>query len=109
MASAAAALTDQTFDEVIAGSDVPVIVEFWADWCGPCKVLGPMLDDIAAEYGDRMALYKVDADEDPALVTRFGVASVPTTLVFDDGALVKRMVGARGKRHLLEELAGVLG
>jgi thioredoxin 1 len=108
MASAAAALTDQTFDEVIGGSDVPVIVEFWAEWCGPCKMLGPLLDDIVAEQGERIALYKVDSDEDPALVARFGVASVPTTLVFVRGELVKRMVGARGKRQLVEELAGVL-
>jgi thioredoxin 1 len=108
MTGAAAALTEQTFDEVIAGSEVPVIVEFWAEWCGPCKTLGPLLDRIAAENSDRLALYKVDSDEDPALVARFDVLSVPTTLVFVEGQLVKRMVGARGKRQLMEELAAVL-
>lgn len=101
-------LTETTFDEVVAGSEVPVLVEFWAEWCPPCKVLGPVLDGIADEYGDRLALYKVNTEIDQALVTRFAVSSVPTTLVFKDGVLVKRMVGARGKRHLLEELAGVL-
>ena len=103
----AASLSEATFDEVVAGSDVPVLVEFWAEWCPPCRVLGPVLDSIVAENGN-LALYKVNSDEEPDLVARFAVSSVPTTLVFKDGALAKRMVGARGKRHLLEELSVVL-
>jgi len=101
-------LTQATFDEVINASDVPVIVEFWADWCPPCKVLAPVLDGIVADHGDRLALYKVDTEEHPELVSRFAVGSVPTTLVFDQGVLVKRMVGARGRGQLLEELSAVL-
>ena len=108
MASTATDLTNATFDEVIAGSDVPVVVEFWAEWCPPCKVLAPVLDEIAAEHQGRLVLHKVDSDQQLELVARFGVASVPTTLVFEAGALVKRMVGARGKRQLLEELADVV-
>jgi thioredoxin 1 len=104
---AAAALSEATFDEVVAGSDVPVIVEFWAKWCAPCRVLAPVLDSIVAENGN-LALYKVNSDEEPGLVERFAVSSVPTTLVFKDGTLATRMVGARGKRHLLEELGTVL-
>src|SRR4029077_20663223 len=104
---AAAALNETTFDEVVAGSDGPVLVEFWAEWCAPCRVLGPVLDSIVAE-NDNLVLYKVNSDQEPALVQRFAVSSVPTTLVFKDGTLATRMVGARGKRHLLEELGTVL-
>jgi len=103
----ATALNQATFDEVIAGSDVPVLVEFWAEWCPPCRALAPVLDSIVAENAD-LALYKVNSDEEPELAARFAVSSVPTTLVFKDGALAKRMIGARGKRHLLEELGDVL-
>jgi len=108
MAGTAPGLTDATFDELIAGSALPVVVEFGADWCPPCKVLAPVLDEIAAEHHDRLVLYAIDSDDHPELVARFAVASVPTTLLFEDGALVKRLVGARGKRQLLEELADVL-
>ena len=104
----ATGLTEATFDEVIGASDRLVLVEFGAEWCPPCKVLAPILDSIAAEHADQLVLYNVDSDEHPELTARFSVSSVPTTLVFKDGVLVKRMVGARGKRQLLEELSGVL-
>lgn len=104
----ATGLTEATFDEVIAESDRPVLVEFGAEWCPPCKVLAPVLESLVAEHADRLVLYAVDSDEHPELTARFSVSSVPTTLVFKDGALVKRMVGARGKRQLLEELSDVL-
>ena len=105
--AAEASLSEATFDEVIAGSDVPVLVEFWAEWCPPCRALAPVLDSIVAENAN-LVLYKVNSDEEPELAARFAVSSVPTMLVFNDGALAKRMVGARGKRHLLEELSVVL-
>lgn len=105
--AAEASLSEATFDEVIAGSDVPVLVEFWAEWCPPCRALAPVLDSIVAE-NTNLVLYKVNSDEEPELAARFAVSSVPTMLVFNDGALAKRTVGARGKRHLLEELSVVL-
>jgi thioredoxin 1 len=107
--AAAHALTDATFDEVIGASDSTALVEFWADWCGPCKALAPVLESLVDEYGGRVELYTVDTEEQPDLMVRFGVASVPTTLVFDRGVLVNRIVGARGKRHLMEELDGLVG
>ena len=102
-------LTEATFDEEIGASPVPVLVEFWAEWCPPCKAIAPILDELAGEYADRLRVVKVNSDDNPGLAARFEVMAVPTMLVFDDGRLVKRMMGARGKRHLLEELAGVLG
>jgi thioredoxin 1 len=107
MASATDVLADETFDELIGASDVPVLVEFWAEWCPPCKALAPVLDSIVADYGASLAVYKVNSDDHPDLAARFGVVSVPTMLVFDGGSLAKRMVGARGKRRLLEELEGL--
>jgi thioredoxin 1 len=104
----ATTLTGATFDEVIGETDRAVLVEFGAEWCPPCKVLAPILDSIAAEHADQLVLYKVDSDEHPELTARFAVSSVPTTLVFKDGVLAKRMVGARGKRQMLEELSDVL-
>src|SRR3954452_2742031 len=101
-------LTQATFAEEISASEVPVIVECGAEWRPPCKVLAPVLDNIAADHGERIVLHKVDADECPELVGRFSVVSVPTTLVFKEGVLVKRMVGARGRGQLLEELSDVL-
>jgi thioredoxin 1 len=108
MTAAAGVLGDATFDEVIGASDVPVLVEFWAEWCPPCRALSPVLESLVADRGDRLAVYKVNSDDHPDLSARFDVVSVPTMLVFDKGTLVKRMVGPRGKRHLLEELACLL-
>jgi thioredoxin 1 len=108
MADGVGVLTEATFDEELGASVLPVLVEFWAEWCPPCKALAPVLDSVAVDHGDRLRLYKVNSDESPELAARFAVSSLPTLLVFRDGSVVKRMVGARGKRHLLEELADVV-
>jgi thioredoxin 1 len=101
-------LTDATFDEEIAASPIPVLVEFWAQWCPPCRVIAPILDSIAAEYADRLRVCKVNSDERPELALRYDVMSVPTILVFHQGELRRRMVGARSRPRLLEELAPLL-
>jgi thioredoxin 1 len=108
MSSTVLELTDATFDEEITASPIPVLVEFWAEWCPPCRLIAPILDSIAAEYADRLRVCKVNSDERPELAQRYGVMSVPTILVFSQGELSQRMVGARSRSRLLEELAELL-
>jgi thioredoxin 1 len=101
-------LTGATFDEEVAASAVPVLVEVGAQWCPPCRLMAPVLRAVAAEHGDRLRVLSLDADDHPEVVSRFGVRSLPTMLVFRDGQLAGRMVGARAKARLLEELADLL-
>lgn len=108
MSGSLQALTSRTFDEAVAGAGVPVIVDFWAEWCPPCHSLAPVLDEIATEHRDELAVFAVDVDAHPEVAHRFGVMSLPTLLVFDDGQVVKRLVGARGEQHLLAELSDVV-
>ena len=108
MPTAVTELSSATFDEEIARVDEPALVEFWAEWCPPCKVLAPILDEIHAELGDRLRVYKVNSDEHYALAGRFEVLAVPTILLFSGGELRQRLVGARSKARLLEEVDLVL-
>jgi thioredoxin 1 len=98
-----------TFDEVVGASDLPMVVEFWAQWCPPCKTMGPILEALATEYGDRLQVVRINADEEPELARRFEVVSVPTFLVFREGDVRNRMVGARSRSQLLEEIEAVSG
>jgi len=104
MAAGIPNLTTATFDETVNSSLQTVVVDFWADWCGPCKQIAPILEELATEYAGELLITKVNADENPDLVTRFGIQSIPTLLVFDGGELRKKLVGAKGKGALLEEL-----
>jgi thioredoxin 1 len=101
-------LSDATFDEEVKSADVPVIVDFWAEWCGPCKLIAPVLDEIASEQHGRVTIAKLNVDENPDIARRFDVMSIPTLIVFKDGEPQKRLVGAKGKGQLLEELADFL-
>jgi thioredoxin 1 len=101
---ATATVTDATFDETIAGSAEPVLVDFWAEWCGPCKAIAPILDEIASEKAGKLSIAKLNVDENPTTAMRYGVQSIPTLILFKDGEAQKRLVGAKGKRQLLAEL-----
>jgi thioredoxin 1 len=97
-------LTDSTFDEEIKGSSEPVLVDFWAEWCGPCKMIAPLLEEIAAEYSGRLRISKLNVDENLDVSRRFEVMSIPTLILFKDGEPQHRIIGAKGKGQLLQEL-----
>jgi thioredoxin 1 len=101
-------LTDSTFDEEVKSANETLIVDFWAEWCGPCKMIAPILDEIASEQAGKVRIAKLNVDENPDIARRFDVMSIPTLIVFKDGEAQKRMVGAKGKGQLLEELADFL-
>ncbi len=101
-------LTNETFDEEVGASEVPLIVDFWAEWCGPCRMVAPVLEQIATENEGKVRLAKLNVDDAPAVAQRFGIMSIPTLMVFQDGQAKKRIVGAKGKGQLLEDLAEFL-
>ena len=105
MAEGISTLTDSTFDEEIAGADGVTIVDFWAEWCGPCKMISPILEEIASEQNGKVRVAKLNVDDNPDATRRFEVMSIPTLIVFQDGQPVKRLIGAKGKGQLLQELS----
>jgi thioredoxin 1 len=108
MADGITTLTTGNFDEEIAASTEPVLVDFWAEWCGPCKMIAPILDEIAVEQEGKLRIGKLNVDEAADVARRFEVMSIPTLIVFQDGAPAKRIVGAKGKAALLEDLGEFL-
>jgi thioredoxin len=103
--SQATDITEATFASEVEQSDVPVLVDFWAAWCGPCRMVGPVVDQIAEEYAGRLKVAKIDVDAEPALAQRFGVTGIPAIALFKGGEVVAHTVGARPKGALVEALA----
>jgi thioredoxin 1 len=94
-------LTDATFDEGVGGADAPVLVDFWAEWCGPCKMIGPSLEEIAKDMDGKLKIVKINIDENPMAPTRYGVRSIPTLLLFKNGQVTATKIGAEPKQKLV--------
>jgi thioredoxin 1 len=97
-------ITVATFDQIVANSDKPVLVDFWASWCGPCRALGPIVEQVADEMADRLTVYKCNVDDEGELAQRFGIMSIPTLILFKDGKAAHTMVGSMPKADLVAEL-----
>ncbi|MEN8798453.1 MAG: thioredoxin [Flavobacteriaceae bacterium] len=101
-------ITDATFDEIVLKSDKPVVVDFWAAWCGPCRMVGPIIDEVSQEYQGKAVVGKVDVDVNQEFAAKYGVRNIPTVLVFKDGEIVNRQVGVSPKQVYTDAIEAVL-
>ena len=97
-------VTDATFEELVLKSPVPVLVDFWAPWCGPCRMIAPLIDEISNEYGDKLRALKLNTDESPSVATEYGIRSIPTVMIFKDGAKLDTVIGAVPKSTLVNAI-----
>jgi thioredoxin 1 len=107
VASEVKTLTDATFDDEVGKAPTPMIVDFWAPWCGPCRMVGPIIDEIAQEHGDKVCIGKLNVDENPGVASKFGIMSIPTIMLFKDGQPDKKIIGARSKADFEREFERV--
>ena len=101
-------VTESNFEEEVVNSNVPVLVDFWAEWCGPCKMIAPILDEIAKEYGEKLKICKIDVDSNPEIAPKFGIRGIPTLIMFKDGNAESTKVGAVSKSQLVEFVDGII-
>lgn len=109
MSDVLVSVTDSEFEATVGGSKLPFVLDFWAPWCGPCRQMEPALEELAAEFGGKITVGKLNVDENPETAMRFDILSIPTLLVFVNGQMVKKSVGAKRKKDLLADLAPWLG
>ena len=101
-------VTEETFNDLIINSSTPVLIDFWAEWCGPCKMLAPVIDELAAEYGEKVKIGKVNVDQQANLAAKYGIRSIPTIILFKGGEIAEEMVGMQAKEVLKEKLDSLL-
>lgn len=101
-------LTDKNFKEEVLDSKTPVLVDFWAEWCAPCRIVGPIVEELAVEYGDKLKVGKLNVDENGHTSQQYGVMSIPSLLIFKEGKVVKTMIGAQSKDNFKKEIESVL-
>ncbi|MGC8862860.1 MAG: thioredoxin [Armatimonadota bacterium] len=107
--SAAEAITADRFEQEVLKSDIPVMVDFWAEWCGPCKALAPTVDAIAAKYAGKMKVFKLDVQTEAAVASKYGVSSIPTLLIFKAGEVAERIVGLKPEKEITDRIDPLLG
>ena len=102
-------LTDSNFDDEVLNSDNPVLVDFWAEWCGPCRMIGPVVEELANDYDGKVKVGKVDVDSNPEVSVKYGIRSIPALLIFKNGEVVDQIIGAVPNSHLTKQLEAQLG
>lgn len=107
--SNAAAITSEDFEKEVLQSETPVLIDFWAEWCGPCKMIAPSVDAIAAEYAGKLKVFKLDVDKEPAIAAKYGIMSIPTLVIFKNGEVAEQIVGLMPKQTIEEKIAPILG